>query len=142
MQLQFANLDSLVRFRGGLSGLQIPATGSFVQELAPVIYWVENGDLMRAERFNADGTLNGDVIAYNVQAWNASLIFTDNDELDLADSNDGDATNDFDDILSVRVQATLAADRIDPRVNGGQLFTRDYSWRFSPRNLMYERNRN
>ena len=59
-----------------------------------------------------------------------------------SDATDGDATNDFDNILSVRLRATLAADRADQRVNGGALFTRDYAWRFSPRNLMYERNRN
>ena len=67
---------------------------------------------------------------------------TENLDCRRADANDGDATNDFDDILSIRIQARLAADRTDPRVNGGNLFTRDYSWRFSPRNLMYERNRN
>lgn len=142
VQVQFANLDTLVRYPGGLNGLQIPANGAFVQKLAPVVYWAENGDLMRAERFRADGSLMGDVMASGVQAWNATLVFTDGDELDLANATDGDATNDFDDILSVRITATLAADRADRRVNGGVLFTRDYAWRFSPRNLMYERNRN
>jgi len=142
VQVQFANLDTLIRYPGGLSGLQIPANGAFVQKLAPVIYWSENGNLMRAERFRADGSLDGDVVAYGLLSWEATLIFTDGDELDLADATDGDATNDFDDILSVRLRATLAADRADRRVNGGALFTRDYAWRFSPRNLMYERNRN
>lgn len=142
VQVQFANLDTLIRYPSGLSGLQIPANGAFVQKLAPVIYWSENGNLMRAERFRADGSLDGDVVAYGLLSWEATLIFTDGDELDLADATDGDATNDFDDILSIRIRATLAADRVDRRVNGGTLFTRDYAWRFSPRNLMYERNRN
>lgn len=142
VQVQFADVDSLVRFRGLLTGLQLPPSGAFVQKLAPVVYWVEGDSLMRAERFHPNGSLNGDVMAEGVQSWDATLIFTDGDELDLADANDGDATNDFDDILSVRIQARLAADATDRRVNAGQLFTRDYSWRFSPRNLMYERNRN
>ncbi len=142
VQVQFANLDTLVRFPGGLAGLQIPANGAFVQKLMPVIYWPENGNLMRAERFAANGSLVGDIMASGVQSWEATLIFTDGDELDLADATDGDATNDYDDILSIRIRATLAADRADRRVNGGALFTRDYAWRFSPRNLMYERNRN
>ncbi len=142
VQVQFANLDTLIRYPGGLSGLQIPANGAFVQQLAPVIYWAENGNLMRAERFRADGSLDGDIMASGLLSWEATLIFTDGDELDLADATDGDATNDFDNILSVRLRATLAADRADRRVNGGALFTRDYAWRFSPRNLMYERNRN
>ena len=97
---------------------------------------------MRAERILAIGSLDGDIMASGLLSWEATLIFTDGDELDLADATDGDATNDFDDILSVRIRATLAADRVDQRVNGGSLFTRDYAWRFSPRNLMYERNRN
>ncbi len=142
VQVQFANLDTLIRYPGGLSGLQIPANGAFVQQLAPVIYWAENGNLMRAERILADGSLAGDIMASGLLSWEATLIFTDGDELDLADATDGDATNDFDNILSVRLRATLAADRADRRVNGGALFTRDYAWRFSPRNLMYERNRN
>jgi len=142
VRVTFANVDTLVRYQGLLTGLQIPPSGAFVQKLAPVVYWAENGNLMRAERFRADGSLNGDVVAENIQAWDASLIFTDGDTLDLADAGDGDATNDFDDILSVRIRATLTASRTDPTVNGGQLFTRTYVWRFSPRNLMYERNRN
>lgn len=142
VQVEFANLDTLIRYPAGLSGLSIPASGAFVQKLAPVVYWPQGGNVMRAERFWSDGSLNGDVIASGVQSWQATLIFTDGDELDLANATDGDATNDFDDILSIRIAATLAADRVDRRVNGGSLFTRDYSWRFSPRNLMYERNRN
>jgi prepilin-type N-terminal cleavage/methylation domain-containing protein len=142
VQVEFANLDSLIRYPGGLSGLQIPLSGAFVQKLAPVVYWPEGGNVMRAERFRDDGSLMGDIMASGIQSWEVTLIFTDGDELDLANATDGDASNDFDDILSVRIRATLAADRVDRRVNGGNLFTRDYSWRFSPRNLMYERNRN
>ena len=54
---------------------------------------------------------------------------------------DSDTTNDFDDIVGVRIRNVLAADHIDPRVNDGELFTREYEWRFAPRNLMYERDR-
>jgi len=142
VQVEFANLDSLSRYPSGLSGLQIPGNGAFVQKLAPVMYWVENGDLMRAESWDDQGDMVGHLMAEDIQTWDATLIFTDGDELDLANANDGDATNDFDDILSARVSVTLAADRLDDRVNGGNLYTRDYAWRFSPRNLMYERNRN
>lgn len=142
VQVEFANLASLIRYPSGLTGLQIPPNGAFVQKLAPVVYWPQGGNVMRAERFRADGSLVGDIIASGVQSWDATIVFTDGDELDLANAGDGDATNDFDDIVSVRIRATLAADRIDQRVNGGNLFTKNYSWRFSPRNLEYERNRN
>ncbi|NNG15598.1 MAG: hypothetical protein HKM89_03885, partial [Gemmatimonadales bacterium] len=68
-------------------------------------------------------------------------IFQDGDELDGADPTDGDATNDFDDILGVRINAVVAAARLNRHVNAGALYTRSYDWRFTPRNLMYERNR-
>jgi hypothetical protein len=39
------------------------------------------------------------------------------------------------------MQVTLAADHADPRVNQGEVFTRVYEWRFTPRNLLWQRNR-
>ena len=80
-------------------------------------------------------------MAYNVTAWDAKMVFLDGDEADEADPYDLDFTNDFDDILGIRVTATLAASRTHLRVAGGALFTREYSFRAYPRNLMYERNR-
>jgi hypothetical protein len=143
VRVSYSTATSLLDYAAGLSGgLQLDRYSTFVQKLAPVVYWVQNGTLYRAERLNADGTLAGDVMAEGVQSWDVKLTFTDGDVLDGANATDSDPTNDYDDILGVQINARLAADRTDRRVNNGALYTRDYQWRFAPRNLMYERNRN
>ena len=83
----------------------------------------------------------GAVLADGIQSWEVTLVFVDGDEAEKADPFDLDDTNDYDDIVSVRILATLAADDPDPRLNQGLLYTRDYEWLFAPRNLTYERNR-
>jgi len=80
-------------------------------------------------------------MAYGVKALDAKMVFLDGDEADQANPNDTDYTNDFDDILGIRLTATLAASRTHLRLAGGELFARSYNFRAYPRNLMYERNR-
>ncbi len=70
-----------------------------------------------------------------------TLVFADGDTLTQANAVDSDDSNDYDDIVGVRVRVTVMADRTDPRVNGGQLLKRTYEWQMSPRNLRYEKNR-
>ncbi len=141
-EVWFTAHTQLLRYAAGLSGgLLLDRSGTFVQKLAPVIFWVENEKLMRAQGFNMDGTLDGAVLAYGVQSWDVSLIFSDGGEAPTADAGDADLTNDYDDIVGVRIKAVLAADNPHPYVSGGNLFTRSYEWWFAPRNLMYERNR-
>lgn len=142
VQLDFANLPEILLHPASLSGgLLLDPFGTYVQKLEPVAYWVESGNLLRATRIESDGSLKGDIVAERIQSWEVTLIFQDGDELDNADPTDGDATNDFDDILGVRIRAVVAADRVNRHVNAGTLYTRSYDWRFTPRNLMYERNR-
>jgi hypothetical protein len=76
-----------------------------------------------------------------VQQWDVSLVFTNGVEAVQADGLDADPNNDYDDIGSVHVRARVRAENADPRVNGGALITRNYDWWFTPRNLIYERNR-
>jgi len=141
-QLNFVNAGSLLHHQGALSGgLLLDRYATFVQELAPVVYWVENGQLLRAQSVTAAGAPAGEVIADNVQSWQVSLLFLDGDEAPQADPGDGDATNDYDDVIGVRIRATLGAARTSRFVSDGALFTRDYEWVFAPRNLMWERNR-
>ena len=122
-------------------GLQLDRFQTTVQKLQPVVYFVRDSILYRAQSFDAAGVLQESPMAYGVVDWDAWLIFTDLDVLAAADPTDGDVTNDFDDLLGARITATLAANRADIRVNDGNLFTLDYQWRIMPRNLMYERNR-
>lgn len=138
----FTNHTELLKYAAGLNGgLLLDRFSTMVQKLGPIVYYLEGDTLKRAEQLNVDGSLVGEPMAYDVQSFDVSLIFVDGDEADNANPTDADATNDYDDILGVRIRAELAADRIDPRVNNGVLYTRSYEWWFAPRNLMYERNR-
>ncbi len=142
-KLNFTSHSSLFGYPAGLTGdLRLTTAGTIVQELSFVMYYVNyNQQLIRADHFDGSGVPQEAILADGVQSWEVTLIFTDGDEADQANSVDGDATNDFDDIVALRIQATLAADDPDPRVNRGLLYTRDYEWSFAPRNLTYERNR-
>lgn len=140
--LWFTNATKIFKYAAGLTGdLRLDRYGTFVQKLAPIVYYVQGTQLMRADHFNLDGSPAGVPLADGIHAWDVQLEFEDGDLADNAAPSDADFTNDYDDIVAVHVVATVAADNADPRVNGGQLFTRTYEWRFSPRNLMYERNR-
>ncbi len=124
----------------------IPLTGAqaaniSVQELAMVWYYRTGTQLMRAANLNLNGTPNAQAVADGVQVFDASLVFTDGDELNEANGTDADITNNYNQIAGVRVRATMRAERTDARVNGGMLLTRDYEWFVAPRNLIYERNR-
>ncbi len=122
-------------------GLQLDRFGTTVQKLKPVVYFVEDSVLYRAESFDSIGGMEASPMAFNVVAWDTWLIFEDLDIAPAANITDADVTNDFDDLIGTRITATIATSRTDIRVNDGALFTRDYEWRIMPRNLMYERNR-
>jgi prepilin-type N-terminal cleavage/methylation domain-containing protein len=140
--IEFTVAPLILHYPAGLSGnLLLDRFSSFVQKVGPVIYYLVGTELKRAETLNLDGTPVGETIAYGVQSFEVSLLFVDGDEADAASSADGDITNDFDDITGVRIRAVVGADRIHRSVNSGNLFTRTYEWVYSPRNLLYERNR-
>lgn len=140
--VEFGTHTALLRYIAGLTGnLLLDRYSTFAQELDLVVYYRDGDKLMRAEKLNPNGTPAGEVLAYGIQEWDVSLVFTDLDEAPFANPNDTDPTNDFDDILGVRVRVVCAADRPSHNVRAGELFTREFEWQFSPRNLMYERNR-
>jgi hypothetical protein len=132
-------LNYAAAFAGGLT---LDAVTTTVQKLRPVVYFTGNDStLYRVQSFDASGVMEASPMAYGVVAWDTQLVFTDLDVADAANPTDGDVSNDYDDLLGVRITTTLSTNRADLRVNDGQLFTRDYEWRIMPRNLMYERNR-
>jgi hypothetical protein len=140
--VEFGAHTSLVRFVAGLTGdLLLDRYSTFAQELDIVVYYLDGDKLMRAEKLNTDGTPAGEVLAYGIQEWEVNMVFTDLGEAPQANPSDTDPTNDFDDVLGVRVRLVTAADRPSQNVKQGELFTREFEWQFSPRNLMYERNR-
>lgn len=142
-RVTMVDVDSLLfRPANFAGGLLLPRGLTSVQRLQAVTYYVEDGTLMRAERFNSDGTLNGAPIADGVDSFTVRLVFTDGHEATEANGTDADETNDFDDIVSVIVRLRLRADSTGVnKPKDGVPLTRAYEWRFSPRNLIYERNR-
>lgn len=142
-KLNFTSHLALFGYPAGLVGdVRLTTSGTIVQELSHVLYYVNDAQqLIRSDHFDDNGVVQEAIMADGVISWEVTLIFTDGDEADAANPNDTDGTNDYDDIVSVRILATLAADDPDPRVNQGVLYTRDYEWVFAPRNLTYERNR-
>jgi len=141
--ITWTDADSLLRQPAGLSGgLRLDRYGTYVQKLQPIIYYLDERDLlMRAVRLNMDGSPDGWVLAFNVRAFDASLIFSDGDVLDHANPHDSDDSNDYDDIMGVGIRATVQAARADPRVNQGELIRKTFEWKIAPRNLRYEKNR-
>jgi hypothetical protein len=103
---------------------------------------MEDGTLMRAERFYADGSRGGAPIAAGVDSFSVSLVFTDGSEAPSADATDADEDNDYDDIVSVRLRLRLRGDSMTVAARrNGEAPVKVFDWRFSPRNLIYERNR-
>ncbi len=124
---------------GFSGGFLLDRFGTFVQKLAPVIYYLDGDRLMRATRYAPDGTPAGEVMAENVNSFEISVVFTDGDEAEYLDVTDTDPTNDFDDVVTVRIKAEFVASA--PPTPTAKPYKRMYEWQFSPRNLSYERNR-
>jgi prepilin-type N-terminal cleavage/methylation domain-containing protein len=143
MQVSFTEADTLLHQPAGLiDDLQLRIPGSFVQELKPTVFYLDDQErLMRAERLSLSGSPVGEVVAYGVEQFDVSVVFADGDEQPRPNPADTDVTNDYDDIVAVKVTVTVKADRTDPRVNNGELLRKTMEWRISPRNLRYEKNR-
>jgi prepilin-type N-terminal cleavage/methylation domain-containing protein len=137
----FTQHDSLLHQPAGLSGgLLLSWSATSVQRLAPIMYYRDGARLMRAERLKLDGSMDSEVLAYGVQAFDVWLQFLDGHEATQADPTGAAPASGYDDVTGARIQATFAAGRPDPRLNQGELFTRSYQWRFTPRNLLWQRN--
>lgn len=140
--IAFTAAPQILNYQAGFAGgLLLDRYGTFVQKVGPVMYYLDGTNLMRAESLNLDGSPAGVPVSENITSFEVTLMFTDGDEADNASATDADVTNDYDDVTGVRVRVTVAADRVHPQVNNGNLFTRTYDWIYSPRNLLYERNR-
>ena len=141
-QIDVLDVDDVLGYPATFaSGLQLDRFQTTVQKLRPVVYFMEDSVLYRAQSFDAAGVLQASPMAYGVVDWDTWLIFEDLEEATEADPTDSDLTNDYDDLLGVRITATVSTNRADLRVMDGELFTREFEWRIMPRNLMYERNR-
>ena len=141
--ITFTAHDTILRQPAGLSGsLLLDRYSTYVQKLQPTMYYLDDEKrLWRAVSLNSTGAPAGDVLAYGVEEFDVKLIFQDGDELERADPYDSDTSNDYDDIVAIRVKAVFVADRTDVRVNQGKLLKSTHEWVISPRNLRYEKNK-
>jgi prepilin-type N-terminal cleavage/methylation domain-containing protein len=141
LEIEFSAADTLLSQPAGLEGIRLNPFSTLLQKVSPIVYYVDDQErLLRAEQVNTDGSPRGHVVAYNVQEFDISVIFEDGDELPYPNPYDSDLTNDFNDMVTIKVRVTVKADRADPRVNHGELLTKTSLWRISPRNLRYEKN--
>ena len=141
--ITFTAHDTILRQPAGLTdNLLLDRYSTYVQKLQPTMYYLDDEKrLWRAVSLNTTGAPAGDVLAYGVEEFDVKLIFEDGDELERADPYDSDTSNDYDDIVAVRIKAVFVADRTDVRVNQGKLLKSTHEWVISPRNLRYEKNK-
>ena len=127
---------------GWAGGVQLDRFATFVQKLNLTAYYQDGATLKRADALLPNGSPAGEIVVYGIRDWDAWILFTDGDEAEYANPNDSDPSNDFDDLLGVRIEAELAGDhpllRTPPA--GSPDPTEVFEWRFAPRNLTYERN--
>ncbi len=85
-QITFTESPLVLRQAAGLSGgLQLTRSGTFVQKLVPIVYYVDGEQqLHRAVQLNTSGAPEGDILAYGVERFEVKLVFVDGDELDQA----------------------------------------------------------
>ena len=143
-RLTFSNADTLFVYPAGLTGgLRLRRNGVAVQRLSVTAWYRSTTDntLVRADGFNGDGSLRSSIAARGVETFTTRLQFTNGAEQTQANGFDSDTTNDYNRIVSVVVRARMRVERVDRSVNGGAPLFREYEWRITPRNLIFERNR-
>jgi len=143
-RITWAAGDSLFVYPLGLTnGLQLRRIGVAVQRLAVTSWFRKASDstLVRSDGFFANGTMRQMTVGRGAETFTTRLLFTDGVERTVANGFDSDTTNDYDRISSVIARARLRNDRTDRNINGGAALSRNYEWRVSPRNLLFERNR-
>jgi prepilin-type N-terminal cleavage/methylation domain-containing protein len=141
-ELEFTDASMILRRPAGMEGLSVDRFATYVQELEATVYYLDEGDrLMRAVALNLDGSPQGQVLAYGIEEFDVKLVFADGDVLEGANSIDADDSNDYDDVVAVRIRITAKADRVHPLVNNGELLRKTFEWMVAPRNLRYEKDR-
>ena len=130
---------------GGTHGWPLNANqaGAAALRVNAAVYFIDTDGatarLIRATRYES-GKWIGTPIAEGVVDFQTQLAFGDGDVAPEASSSDGDATNDYDDIYTVRAFLTARAWRTDRYLAGGGVYERNYSVRATPRNPLYSRN--
>ena len=143
-RITWTTADSLFVYPAGLTGgLLLRRTATAVRRLDMSAWsWsAAQGTMLRADGFTLTGQLRATVAARGVQSFTTRLLFMDGVERIRANGFDADTLNDYDRIVSVLVRSRIRIERTDRAINGGAVLFRDYQWRVTPRNLVFERNR-
>jgi hypothetical protein len=142
-RVQFLPVSSIANRPSGLDSLLLMRSGTSIQKANIVMYYRDPAKqaLMRAQKLNGSAQPIGAVVASNVEAFEARLLFTRGSEHATYSGVDADTTNDGNDITGTKLRAKIRSTKSDPSVNGGAPIARWYEWRVAPRNLLYEKNR-
>ncbi len=141
--IQWTDADTILHRPAGLvDDLRLDRYSTFVQRLRPILYYMDDqGHLYRSVKLDLTGKPEADILAFGLEGFDVKLSFADGDVLEEANPFDADNSNDYDDIVSIIARTTVKADRVDPRINQGELIKKTYEWEIAPRNLRYEKNR-
>lgn len=142
-RVNFLPVASIANRPSGLDSLLLMRSGTSIQKTSIILYYMDpvRRALMRAQALDASARPVGSVVAGNVEAFEARLLFTRGTENRTYSGVDADTTNDGNDIIGTKIRAKIRSTKSDPTVNGGQPVSRWYEWRVAPRNLLYEKNR-
>lgn len=141
VEVTISTVPALFVFPAAFSGgLAIPHTGVTIQRLVVTGWYrdVAARRLMRVDGFNPNGSLRASPVADGVEMFRARLLFTDGVERAEANGANADTLDDYDRITSLVVRARMRTDSAGANMPN---VVRRHEWRITPRNLMYERNR-
>lgn len=141
VEVEFRTDTALFVFPAAFAGdLRIPHTGVSIQRVT-ITGWFRDpatARLFRIQGWNVDGTPRAVAVADGVDEFTARLLFTDGVERAQANGINADTLDDYDRITSLVVRARM---RTDSTARDAPNVARRQIWRITPRNLVYERNR-
>ncbi len=109
------------------------------------VYFVDDSDPARPTLARATDWNNGWdplPIAYGITDLQVELGFANGSTGQLANGDDTNPDNDYDDIDTIKIRLKAQARRKDKDIKGGGLLEKEYAVSVSPRNQLYTRNLN
>lgn len=116
-----------------------------LSRVSAAVYFVDDSDPARPTLARATEWNNGwdpVPIAYGITDLNVELGFANGSTSQLANGDDANPDNDYDDIDTIKIRLKAQARRKDKDIKGGGLLEKEYAVSVSPRNQLYTRNRN
>ncbi len=122
----------------GLAKAYDPAT-TMITRVSVTSLTVDKTDSAHPQLIKFKGSTVLGSIAYDIENLQVLLYFEDGDTASVADTTDGDTTNDPMDLNAVEVTITARSSRADTERNqeGDQFWRQEYTAMVAPRNLIY-----